>query len=213
MPDLSLIAVNAGPRGPLADGTNYSGLRVDKDGSLVTTAGHGDMAEAARRKRIFVTANQTGVASQSGLSAATPVLTLYNPSSAVLLSLLMVTVVLDIAVAAGGCIPVVALNTAAPTALGSAATVRNYFGNNDTSPLGSALLAPTLAAAPVAVALLGFQGSAATTVPYNGGVFQRDFKGGLLLPVGCAMSVQTLLNASGAVGMLCEYVWEEIPLT
>ncbi len=174
---------------------------------------HGRYTSTVARRTAFVACNQSGVTSQAGLSATTPVLSLYNPiGSGVVAVILFAKASLLVASAAANQVWLALnTNTAAAAVTGTAATVRNLWAGG-ASPQCSALLAATLPAAPVATHLLGtgLTGAINTTPGYVG--FERYIDGGIILPENTCLSFQTS-TASGANGLLCEIQWEEITTT
>jgi len=168
--------------------------------------------DAVERGRAYGVANQTGVASQAGLSATTPVLTLANPaSSGVNAVIWFVAASFSVAVAAAaGVLVAVGTNTVAAAVTGTLTTTHRNLklgvtGGNKVIPY----LAATLPAAPVAVSVLGTVLTGAITVSPSGASFERWFNGGIILQPGTNLSIQTT-TASGASGMFCEFLWEEV---
>ena len=182
--------------------------------ALATAQRHGLLHDAVMRGRCFAVANQTGVTSQAGLSATTPVLTLYNPaSSGVNCSLLYAGAVCIVSAATAGAVFVaVGTDTAAAAVTGTLTTAhRNLLLGSSSNVAAKTFLAATLPAAPVAVSILGaLLTGAITTIPHQAGI-ERWFNGSIILKPGTNLSIQTGV-ASGASGLLCEYIWEEIPV-
>lgn len=193
-----------------SDGS-YNALRSDRLGAMVVQPAGGAFAEAVRRGRVFAVANQTGVTSQAGLSATTPVLTLANPpGSGVRLKLWYAGATFLVAFAAAAAVFVaVNTNTAAAAVTGTLTTAhRNLLLGSSASMGAIPYLAATLPAAPVAVALLGAGLTGAITTVPSVQPLGRWFDGSIVLKPGTALSLQTS-TASGASSMLCEYIWEE----
>ena len=171
-----------------------------------------DFAAAVERGRVFGIANQTGVTSQAGLSATTPVLTLANPlGSGVCGRLWYAGAVFEVAFAAAvflaaGTSPVAAAVT------GTLTTAHRNLKLGGLSAQGNKVipfLAATLPAAPVAIDLLGVGLTGAiTTVPTSQPV-GRWYNGAILIKPGCNISVQTN-TASGTSSTLINFIWEEI---
>lgn len=200
-----------GPR-PGGDG-NEEVLRLGREGALVVSDAHGRFFEAVSRGNCFSAANATAVASQAGLSAATPILTLYNPKDSGVLGVLMFAGVTQlVAFAAAAAIWLAAnYNVAAADVTGTDAVPRNLLiGNNKKSAL-QAYLAATLPGVPSAIAVLGSGLTGAITTLPNVPVIGRQFDGGVVLRPGSAISIQTS-TASGAAGLMAEYAWEEVPM-
>jgi hypothetical protein len=153
------------------------------------------------------------VTSQAGLSATTPVLTLYNPlNSGVYAVLLYAGAVFPVAFAAAADVWLAAnLDTSKAAVTGTAAVAYNLLLGSSGASKCSPLLAATLPAAPVAIAQLGVGLTGAiTTIPSRDPI-GRWFNGGIILAPNTAISIQTS-TASGSSGMLCEFVWEELTI-
>lgn len=194
----------SGANGPVARGW---------DQSVMTYDSHGRYMDAVLRGNVFITANQSAGTTQAGLSATTPVLTLFNPKGNNKFGVLLYAGFTDIvANAAGAAFWLAAnINIAAAAVTGTAATVSNALLGNNNNPSLTALTAATLPAAPIAVCQIasGFTG-AVTTIPYIAAA-GREFAGSIILAPGSAISIQSS-TASGA-GLFCEYIWEEVPIT
>ena len=189
------------------------GLRSNRNGAGLLVANvSASLQEAVLRGNTYAVANQTGVTSQAGLSATTPVLTLYNPSdSGVNLAVWFTGCVMEVANAAAASIFVAAgTDTAAAAVTGTATTAhRNLLLGASNNPRAKAFLAATLPAAPVAVGLIGVGLTGAITTVPGLPEYGRWFNGALVLKPNTNLSIQTS-TASGASGLLCEYIWEEI---
>ena len=175
-------------------------------------------ASAVERGRVFSVCNQVGVTSQAGLSATTPVLTLYNPAgSGVTGRLWHVTANLAVANAAAATVYLcVGTNTVAATTTGTITTAHRCLKLGGITPSSQgnrvvALLAATLPAAPVAVDVLGVGLTSAITVFPAIPAMTTCYFGALLIQPGTNVSIQTS-TASGANGLWCAYVWEEVDL-
>ena len=170
--------------------------------------------------RAFIVANQTGVTSQAGLSATTPVLSLYNPAgSGITGRLWMVSAHFEVAFAAAASVWLaVGTNTVAAAVTGTLTTAHRNLKLGSAGAVAGAqgnrivpLLAATLPAAPVAIDLLGVGLTGAiTTVPALGPM-TKWYVSPVLIQPGCNVSVQTS-TASGANATLISYIWSEIPL-
>lgn len=172
-----------------------------------------DLVRAVARGRVYSVANQTGVASQAGLSATTPVLTLANPAgSGVKGRLWYASAVFLVAFAAAAAVWLaVGSNTVAAVVTGTVTTAhrRTRLGSVDTQGNSiQAFLAATLPAAPVAVSVLGAGLTGAITLATAVPPMERWYNGVFEIMPGANVSIQTS-TASGALGMLCEYIWEE----
>ena len=207
------LQARVGPdAGTDGDGSS-SAVRKNKQGGLLTAPISASFQEAVRRGNTYAVANQVGVASQAGLSATTPVLTLFNPlASGKLLVVWFVGAAMSVANAAAAAIHV-AVNTdvSAAAVTGTATTThRNCLLGATGNPQARTFLAATLPAAPVSIGTLGVGITGAITVASTSPVHGRWYNGGLILMPNTALSVQTK-TASGALGLWAEYTWEEIP--
>jgi len=175
-----------------------------------------DFQRAVGEGRAYTVCNQAGVTSQAGLSATTPVLTLYNPlGSGVKGRIWYVGCTFTVVFAA-----VAAIFVAVGTNVQAAATTGTLTTAHRRTRLGSLLahgnqiiplLAATLPEAPVAVGLLGAGLTGAVNLLPHMVPLGRWFNGALELMPGSNLSIQTSA-ASGASGMWCEYIWEEVDL-
>ena len=179
-------------------------------GSRGETIASPRFAEAAARGKCFSVCNQAGVTSQAGLSATTPVLTLYNPAgSGVNGFLWFARANFTVAFAAAAQVWLAAnTNVSAAAVTGTLTTSHRNLKLGGAAPTLQAMLAATLPAAPVGIALLGVGLTGAITTLPGMLNFERDFDGGLIITPGTAISIQTG-TASGASGTFCEFVWEE----
>lgn len=175
-------------------------------------------AAAVERGRVFSVANQVGVTSQAGLSGTTPVLTLYNPAgSGVTGRLWHATANLAVANSLAATVYLaVGTNTIAAVTTGTLTTAHRGWKLGGITPASQgnkivALLAATLAAAPVAVDILGVGLTSAITVFPAAQPMTKCYFGALLIQPGTNVSIQTS-TASGANGLWCAYVWEEVDL-
>lgn len=192
---------------------NEEMLRLGNTTELIVGDAHGRYYEAVSRGSVFAVANQSGVTSQAGLSGTTPVLALFNPKgSGVNGVLIYAGCVHSVAFAAAAVIWLAAnMNVAAADVTGTEATPRNaLLGNNRTASLRG-LTAATLPGAPVAVASLGVGLTGAITTIPSLQPLGKWFDGSVVLGPGSAISIQTS-TASGASGLFCEFLWEEVPL-
>jgi hypothetical protein len=191
---------------------SYESVQMDESRSLRTMQGRPAFYDAVMHGNCYGVANQAGVTSQAGLSGTTPVLTLYNPLGSGVNAVIWYTgSTFSVAFAAAATVFVaVGTNTAAAAVTGTLTTAhRNLLLGAGQGNKVQALLAATLPAAPVGVAILGMGLTGAiTTVPHIQ-TLERWFNGGLVLKPGCNLSIQTSA-ASGASGTWCEYLWEEV---
>lgn len=168
--------------------------------------------EAVEAGKAFAVCNQAGVTSQAGLSATTPVLTLYNPAGSGVNGFLhFAGATFSVAfAAAAGIFLAVGSDATAAAVTGTLTTAHRNLKLGGPRPTIQTLLAATLPAAPVAVALLGVGLTGAiTTVPQLQSL-GRWFDGSLIIAPGTNVSIQTG-TASGASGTFCEFIWEEQP--
>lgn len=189
------------------------GVRLSRLGAFMVAPVSARFQEAVLRGNCYAVANQAGVTSQAGLSATTPVLTLFNPpSSGVNCVLWYAGATFSVAFAAASAVHLAAnTNTAAATTTGTATTAhRNLLLGSSNGCKATPLLAATLPAAPVAVATLGMGLTGAITTVPQLQTLERWFDGGIVLKPNTAVSIQTS-TASGASGTWCEFIWEEVP--
>lgn len=186
-------------------------LRQSPNGSLVAVGGGGYFQEAVRNGNVFSVANQAGVTSQAGLSATTPVLTLANPvGSGVNCVIWYAGATFTVAFATAGAVfAAVGTNLAAAAVTGTPTTAHRNLLLGGGGPSVIPLLAATLPAAPVAVSLLGVGLTGAITTIPTGQTLERWFNGALIIQPGANLTIQTGV-ASGASGMFCEFIWEEV---
>lgn len=187
-------------------------MRAAKTGEAITAIAHGIYYEPSSRAGIFMVANQAGITTQAGISATTPALTLYNPkNSGVNAAILYAGCIASVAFAAASVIFLAAnTNIAAADVTGTATTAhRCGLLGNGKQPSVVPLLAATLPAAPVGVAIIGVGLTGAITTAPTGQTLGRYFDGTLILSPGSAISFQTS-TASGTNGFFGEIVWEEI---
>jgi hypothetical protein len=187
-------------------------LRLTDERDLVVAQGHASFQEAVLGGHVFGVANQTGVTSQAGLSVTTPVLTLCNPAgsgkNAVLWYAGATFTVVFAAVAA--IFVAVGTNTVDSAVTGTLTTThRNLKLGASSTNACKVYLAATLPTTPVAVAILGAGLTGAVNLLPNTQPLGRWFNGSIILKPGTNLSLQTS-TASGASGMFCEYIWEEI---
>lgn len=166
--------------------------------------------EAVERGNVFITANQTTVTTQAGLSATTPALTIANRAgSGKRVKLWYAGAQTLVAWSAAAAVWLAQGGSAVAAAVTETtnATVRNAKTGDASMPPGVAALAvATLPAAPVAIALLGAGLTGAITVQTGIHPFGRWFDGALQLPPGFNWSIQT----STAGTLFCEYIIEVV---
>ena len=182
-----------------------------KNLGLLTQAAGAAFDEAVERGNVYVTANQTTVTTQAGLSATTPALTLANrPNSQKSIRIWYVSATSLVAAAAAAAVwAALGGYSATPVTETTAGTVRNMKTGDASMPPGVAALAvATLPAAPVAIGQLGAQTTAAITTSPVGSFFERWYNGSLRLNPGYNFSIQT----STASTLFCEFIFEVVDL-
>lgn len=188
-------------------------IRLSRNGSTVVQGGGAYFQEAVRNGSVFAVANQSGVTSQAGLSATTPVLTLANPvGSGVNCVLWYASATFSVAFAAAAAVfTAVGTNLAAAAVTGTLTTAHRNLLLGGGQPAVTPLLAATLPAAPVAIDILGMGLTGAITTIPQLQCLERWYNGAIILQPGANLSIQTS-TASGASGMFCSYIWEEVPV-
>ncbi len=163
--------------------------------------------EAVNRGSVFLTANQTTVVTQAGLSATTPALTIANRVGSKKVIKLWYAGCVSLVAPAAAAAVWATLGGYSGTAVTetTAATVRNAKTGDASGPngVGCASVA-TLPAAPVAIAQLGAQLTGAITTTPAVLPFARWFDGCLWIQEGYNFSIQT----STASTLFCEYIFE-----
>lgn len=181
--------------------------------ALVRQAG-GSYEEAVNRGNVYMVANQTGVATQAGLSATTPVLTLANPAGSGVKGILWYAGVTFLVVFAAAAAVWVAVGTVVTDAAvtGTLTTAhRNAKLGTGVGNKIKAFLAATLPSAPVGISLLGAGLTGAITTFPAIPTLERWFNGAIILLPNTNVSIQTS-TVSGAAAALCEFIWEEVPV-
>ena len=167
--------------------------------------------EAVLRGNVYAVANQSGVTSQVGLSATTPVLTLANPVGSGVNCVLWYADAVFLVVFGAAAAVWLAHGRFSNTAV----TGTDIVPTNMLTGIGMRgkvlpLTAATLPAAPIGAKLLGagLTGAITTapTVPVMGGWLDGSF----IIPPGCNVSVQTS-TASGTSAQLNSFIYEERP--
>jgi len=208
---------------PLGKGVGAP-LRGDYSGALVTTDGHARFQEAVLQGNVYIGTNPAGTAvtTQAGLSATTPALTLFNPTSSTVNLVLWFMDVQFTAAPAAACGVILAFNlpsvagvATAPITVTNANITNGLLGLNTTGTSttvitqsgnqGQCYRIATLNAAPLAVRYpFGTSGAAAI----SGMSFTAAFEGSIIVPPGIAISVQT----TSADAVTCAFVWEEVQI-
>ena len=214
MSDITHLQATVGPTdGDTANGQSQA-VRISRaGGGMLTAPISASLQEAVLKGNCYGWCSQTGVTSQAGLSATTLVGVLYNPlGSGKRAVLWFAGASFNVVFAAVASIFVaVNTNTAAAAIAGTLSTThRNLLLGGANNPVCVPRLASTLPAAPVAIAILGQGLTGAVNLMPHTVPLGRWFNGSIVLQPGTALSLQTGA-ASGASGMFCEYIWEEIP--
>ena len=187
----------------------YSVGRGARSGALVTCDAHGRFAEAVRTGNVYIGANPLGtpVTTQAGLSATTPALTVYNPSTSLVnLEILTITIGITTAPAANTQLCLAYnLATAVAPASTTAATLVNAKVGTTAIGTGAAYRIATLATAPVACRILGGIEAASSTA-FDSIIDHVD--GEIIVTPGVAVSIQ----ATTAVAIVATISWEEVPV-
>lgn len=185
-------------------------LRGTSEGALVTAHGAPPELEEAMQGDVFIGANLggTAVTTQAGLSATTPALTLYNPVGSGVIGVLKrvrIGVTASPAAAAVFMLAYNLANAAAPT-LTTLANVTNSKLDSKKLPTLQCARVATLAAAPLMCAIL--EGGPAGASAISAGRAETEFDGGILIPPGVCVSVQS----TSAAAILASFEWSEKPL-
>ena len=164
------------------------------------------------RGSVYPVCSQSGVTSQAGLSATTPVLPLANPTgSGVNAVIWFAGATFTVVFGTVGAVWVAVGDDTTDTAVtGTASTItKNAKIGSGNNPKINVLLAATLPAAPIAVSLLGAGLTGAVNLFPQIQTLGRWFDGAIILTPNTNLSIQTGV-ASGASGTFCEYIWEEV---
>ena len=183
--------------------------RADREGSLVVTAGHGPLFEAARRGNIFSFCAQAALSLPASLTSTAPVFTLHNPGgSGKLLSVLSVGFAFSAAPAAAVVLAVVAnfdAQQAAPTATTPGIVQSTYLPNSAPAAVGRIYTVATLGAAPTVARVVASIVAAASITP----AYIRDnIEGGLVI----APNGYVCFAGSAAAAGFPSITWEEVSL-
>lgn len=181
-------------------------LRSDRTGSLVVTQGGMQHEETVLNGNVYTGSNLGGtpVTSQAGLSATTPVLTLYNPSTSGINVVLTTITVAITSSPAAACSIMLAYNSstaAAPTST-TVANVTNALLGTGKQPIAQCYRIATLAAAPLATRFIGGTAGASSIDCYS---FIDHIDGEVIIGPGVAVSIQT----TSAASLLASFTWEE----
>lgn len=182
--------------------------RMSPDGHTVTMDAHARYQQAVYDGNVFIGSDLGGtpVTTQAGLSATTPALTIYNPVGSGKMGVLWEVGYIFAAApaAAAGIMLAYNLLNATPPTLTTLANVINARFTGISPTLQCARVA-TLSAAPLALVYLGGTTGAAAIGGFPG---IYECAGGILIPPGLCLSVQT----TSAASLNAHFKWEEINL-
>lgn len=195
----------------LASATNPE-MRLGNMGELITSGLHGPYYESAYRRALFSVANTSAVTSTVGTSTTYVGLALSNPiGSTVNLVLSRCSVAAIVAFTAAATIGIMTgYNSSTNVTHTTSVTPRNQFTGVGSAGQGLADSSATLPTTPVLNTVLGaaLTGAITVSVQYLG---IYDIGGSIILPPGAYAAVYTS-TASGASGLQCSFLWEEIPV-
>ncbi len=176
------------------------------------------MAAAAERGRLFIVCLQAPDAMAAGLSATTPVLTLYNPAgSGVTGRLWMASWVNEVANTAALTVWLAAgSNAVGATTTGTITTYHRNMKLGGITPASQgnkivALANATLPAAPVGIDMIGCGLTGAITVVPSVPAITKWYYGAVLIQPGTNISLQSS-TASAAASSTVSFIWEECDL-
>ena len=179
-------------------------------GQLIVAPGGSAYEEAVSRGNVYVVAAQATVATQAGLSATTPAMSIANRNASgkiVKLWFARWETLVSASTAFQAWLAQGAVNATAVTETTPSTDVVNAKTGAIGNPTGVGVsIVSTLPAAPVAVALLGGASSAAITVGLLNAAGERWFNGSLWLPAGANWSIQT----STAGTIFSEFIFEVV---
>lgn len=210
MADITQLQGTVGQETAL-NGSSHA-VTLTRNRALRTADSQAAYQAAVERGNVYGVCNQTGVTSQAGLSATTPVLTIYNPlGSGVNGVLWCARAVMLVANAAAAAVFLAAgTNTGAAAVTGTLTTAhRNLKLGAGLGNKVTAFLAATLPAAPVAVDIIGAGLTGAITTTPAVPTLEKWYDGSVILTPGTNISIQTS-TASGTNGLLCGFIWEEV---
>lgn len=209
--DMTQLQGTIGPVTGTAAGQSHA-ARMNRSGGWLTAPISGRFQEAVLRGSCYAVANPAGIQTQAGLSATTPALTLYNPAGSGKNGIIWyASAAFAVANAAAAAVWLAAntVVTAAATTGTLTTTHRNCLLGASANNSIQALLAATLPAAPVGIALLGIGLTGAITVETTAKLVGGWLDGAVVMGPGTSVSIQTS-TASGAAGLWCSFIWEEI---
>lgn len=205
-------------------------LRGDVTGALVTQDAHARFQEAVLNGNVWIGANAVGtpVTPQAGLSATTPVLTLYNPINSPVNLVLWEFQSVATTIQAAQTAVMLAYNVPAITGVVKAPfTVTNALITNamlsvgipqdvtavqNQGAWGQCYSICTLIAAPVACRycfVLEYLATSAVGTTIGTAPTIDHVDGAIIVPPGIALSAQF----GAATPSLCAFTWEEVPIS
>ena len=185
-------------------------VRTGQLGDVITSELHGRYYEQCYRRNIFSAANQTAIATTVGLATTYTGLVLSNPvGSSVNLVLLKAAAAFPVAVAAGTVVGLMlGYNAGTNVTHTAAVTPRSNFFGVGAAPIGLVDSSATMPTAPFVQKVMGTIGTATiSTAPGIG----EDLEGSIILPPGAYAAFYTSA-ASGALGFMGSFKWEEVPV-
>lgn len=210
LPSFSFSMSSDGIVGPPASKISDATVRTSRlgqDGASVVQEGHSRYTEPTIRKNTYTCADLGGtpVATQAGLSATTPALTLWNPAGSGV-NLIVNTATVGFTTLSGTTTFVLGVSTGvqtAPTATTTGQVMNNLIGNG-ASPLGQCYRVATLNAAPLMARVIGSQGGGTNT---GTSMLIDHVDGELAIAPGELLTIQTLTSAATIVA---SFSWEEL---
>lgn len=167
--------------------------------------------QAGVRGLMFHGCSTVAVATQAGMSATTPCLTLYNPvGSGVNLVLINVSVMFDVqpTLPCGIFLASNAVAAGAPTTV-TLATVKNSVLGSTKAAIGQCYRVATLGASPLAIRPLGSIATTAANGNATPGVLcSNEINGQIVIDPGVGVSIQT----SSAASIYASFTWLECSL-
>jgi hypothetical protein len=184
-------------------------------GGQRTSDAHARYMDAVLQGNVFVAANQALATLQTGLTTAQTGLGLFNPANSgkrlvIWNASCLLTLAQPTTPSVYGLCAATNVGQAAPTGQTAATVVNARLGAN-AAPAAKALVAGTLAAAPVAVAVLGLAATGAVTVQIAIPPMAREVAGALIVEPGAYLGFFSSI-APAATSFWGELVWEEIPV-
>jgi hypothetical protein len=189
-------------------------VRAGQLGETIVTDLHGKYYENTYRRNVFSAANAAGIATSVGLATACTGLIISNPvGSTVNVVLSRVGLSFSVAFPAASVVGLMvgynsAVNVTHTTPV--VGKMSNYVGVGPV-PVANVDAAATLPTAPVlnTVIAAGLTGLITTSVFDSSNILELE--GCIILPPGAYAAIYTS-TASGALGFMGSFMWEEVPL-